>query len=606
MWRKLGITARISILFIIVIVILILMSGLAMYINIYNIFRERVVEDLTQLSLQIKYNIDAIISGVDQATMHLYTDATIIEALSNSNLSASQIYESIRMINNQLYNLSLNNVLSSYNTSFFLGENIPLARKIPSSSFLYSGVYSSSSILETDWYKKAVENDGTLYLSIIHDKHQVPYICFSRLIKNCLSSKQVDISSDGDERLGVATISFDIYHIGNLLDEAKLTPNSQIIFTSEEGSILYSTNEEVTGSNISEHTFSSFANNYSETGTYIEKYRDDHYLVNSLILRSNCHLLTIIPMSDITQRVAIIRQIVIMACIVSAVIGIFLTLLISNSVTRPIRTLAGVMSGIQNQENLDMYLEPPSNDEVGVLYESFNSMMSRITKLIDDVYETGRKQREAEIKALESQINPHFLYNTLDSVNWLALSAGANDISEIISSLSELLRYSIKNENELIAIKEEKIQLKNYINIQKMCYEDSFDVVFSIDENLMTTKIPKLVLQPLVENSILHGISKISCRGYIEIKGYTKGNKKVIITVEDNGQNFDVKYLNNILRLDKHIKEKGGHGIRNVDQRIKLHFGEEYGLHYEVSVYGGAKAIVELPYKGEYMMEVIL
>jgi two-component system sensor histidine kinase YesM len=211
------------------------------------------------------------------------------------------------------------------------------------------------------------------------------------------------------------------------------------------------------------------------------------------------------------------------------------------------------------------------------------------------VYISKIKEKDSELKALESQINPHFLYNTLDLVSWLALLDGNERIATLVSSLSDMMRYNIKNNNKLVTIAQEIEHIKNYMNILFIRHNDKFDINIDIPAQLTSVKIPKLILQPLVENSILHGFQTMSKKGYISIKGNIE-NSNIIITVEDNGIGANPDSLNAFLFGDNDSNiHTDSYGIKNVHERIRLNFGEAYGLSYKKNDSTGITAIITLP-----------
>jgi two-component system sensor histidine kinase YesM len=276
-------------------------------------------------------------------------------------------------------------------------------------------------------------------------------------------------------------------------------------------------------------------------------------------------------------------------------IGVLITLVLSRSISNPIKKLAGVMKRIKNEESIDIYLQTRNKDEVGVLYHSFNIMMKRIGSLLDDVYESSRKQKNAELKALQAQINPHFVYNTLDSINWIALCRKEEEISSMIVSLAHIMRYSIKNADEMLALAEEFNFVKRYIHIQSIRYNDNFDIRYETEEELLKVPILKCIIQPLIENAILHGTEKSPRRGIIVLSlAAVDGNLQ--IKVSDNGAGADTGVLNEYLAaVHTSLADSDGLGIKNIHERLKMKFGNLYGLHYEPNPNDGITAIVTIP-----------
>jgi two-component system sensor histidine kinase YesM len=195
---------------------------------------------------------------------------------------------------------------------------------------------------------------------------------------------------------------------------------------------------------------------------------------------------------------------------------------------------------------------------------------------------------------LQAQINPHFLYNTLDSINWLAIAAGADEISLMVNSLANFLRFSLNKGREFISIANELEQVRSYITIQKFRFKNKFDVIYKIDKEVLPYTIIKLTLQPLVENAINHGFDGIDYKGLIEIKA-CKDHEYIHFQVTDNGKGADIDSLNKML-FDGggEVVNDMGYGIRNVNERLKLYFGEDCGLYFEDSQYGGITASIKV------------
>jgi len=228
--------------------------------------------------------------------------------------------------------------------------------------------------------------------------------------------------------------------------------------------------------------------------------------------------------------------------------------------------------------NFNISVEENWGGEIGVLYSSFNYMIKRINELIHEVYLSKIKEKDAELKALQAQINPHFLYNTLDTVNWLAVKHNVPEISKIVNSLASILRYSINKGNDVTTVDKELKHVESYITIQKIRFKDKFEVSFNIDKRILHYKTIKLILQPLVENAIIHGIETYEGKGKILINGYLDG-EKIVFEVINNGNPIDLDLVNKL--LDSPSEDKDSYGIQNVNERIKLYYGEEYGLYYQ-------------------------
>ncbi|WP_349947735.1 sensor histidine kinase [Lacrimispora sp. BS-2] len=269
----------------------------------------------------------------------------------------------------------------------------------------------------------------------------------------------------------------------------------------------------------------------------------------------------------------------------------------------PIKRLSKAMGQVQKG---DFAVRVPNKrkDEIGELTESFNYMLEEINTLIRQVYQEKIAQKNAEVQALQAQINPHFLYNTLDSINWMLIDRGEYDISDIILSLAGLMRYSIEDENAFVPLEKEIGYVLCYLKIQKNRLEERLEYSVEAEETLAAEQVPKLILQPIVENAITHGIEPRNRKGNIRIIIKDFGDE-MLISVEDNGIGMTSEQLDHLTDKVPDIEKEGhtGIGVRNVDRRIRLHYGESYGVSIE-STYGkGTIVSLRIPKDHETLAE---
>lgn len=267
-------------------------------------------------------------------------------------------------------------------------------------------------------------------------------------------------------------------------------------------------------------------------------------------------------------------------------------LMMYQSITRPLITLGRAMKTVQD-ENFELQLDIDRRDEIGQLNESFNYMVNKINHLIREVYQEKLAQKSAEIEALQAQINPHFLYNALDSINWMLIDRGEMDISEIIVSLGKLMQYCIDTDNALVPLNQEYQYIQDYLCIQKNRLEDRLQYKLEIEDPLGELLVPKLILQPLVENSIKHAIEPYQKSGLITIRSFMRENK-INISVQDNGCGMTQEQLEKLQQSEKRGGSTGI-GVMNVVRRLKLFYGEESELRIE-SVQGvGTNMTIVIP-----------
>lgn len=285
---------------------------------------------------------------------------------------------------------------------------------------------------------------------------------------------------------------------------------------------------------------------------------------------------------------------IILFTLVTFVISAVISRMLVNSVVGPIFELTRLMKQIENG-NLDVSSKITNSNEMGMLSNGFNHMVGRIKDLLKKVMQDQEEKRLAEIRILQHQINPHFLYHTLNSIRWMAKIYKAQNIDIMVTSLIKLLKSSIGSESELITIGNEIELLQCYFDIQKFRFIDKFDVEFDIEEQIKNCMIIRLLLQPIVENSLIHGIEPMKGKGFIRITGKRKGNSIEFI-IRDNGLGMEEQAL--LSMFEGKVKTSSnfsGLGMKNVNERIKLYFGNDYGLTVESLLNVGTSVRLVIP-----------
>ena len=265
-------------------------------------------------------------------------------------------------------------------------------------------------------------------------------------------------------------------------------------------------------------------------------------------------------------------------------------------ITRRINKLENSMAKVENGD-FDAVINTQDKDEIGDLIHSFNSMTTQIKNLITQVYEGRISQKESEMRALRAQINPHFLYNSLSLINWKAIEYEQEDISEITLALSNYYRTSLNKGKNILSFEQELSNMQSYLKIQQIMHDNSFDVVINVSEEVMPCESLNLILQPLVENAIDHGIDLLTDRkGIITVEARMQtdeeGKKLVCVTVSDNGVGMDKETAQNFLTV-----QSKGYGARNVNDRIRLYYGESYHLEVQSIPDEGTTITIKFPAK---------
>lgn len=277
------------------------------------------------------------------------------------------------------------------------------------------------------------------------------------------------------------------------------------------------------------------------------------------------------------------------AILVSLMAAIACICIISEFITKRISKLQKKMRNLETG-NLGMEIENDSTDEIGDLINGYNSMTKRLDATINEVYRSKIKEKEYEMRALQAQINPHFLYNSLSIINWKALEADQEDISRITLSLSTFYRTALNKGKNILLVRDEIANIKAYLDIQLTMHDDSFDVIYDIDDSILKYETLNLILQPILENAIHHGIDlKQDGRGEIRISG-KEDDKDIRFAVSDNGVGMTKEQAELILTADSK-----GYGVRNVNERIKLYYGAEYAVCIDSEVGRGTTVTIHFP-----------
>lgn len=304
---------------------------------------------------------------------------------------------------------------------------------------------------------------------------------------------------------------------------------------------------------------------------------EEYYFISYGAGKEKMTAISILPLEVLLQDVGKLRNKFLLIGMLAGASAFLTSFYLSGKLCRNLKHLTENMEEVR-KGNLNIHSVIESEDEIGILAVSFNEMMDRIRVLLEEVRIKEKLKREAERDVLATQIEPHFLYNTIDSIQYVAHMKGENEIERVSTALSELLRSVLSNHDECITLWEEKVYIENYMLIERFKYREGFEVIWDVDEALWEFQIPKLLLQPIVENALLHGIAEKASDGIIQIKVYREKDE-IIFKIMDNGKGMKQEQLE-YLRKEITRKDKAGFrrvGLANVFNRIRLIYGENYG-----------------------------
>ena len=420
----------------------------------------------------------------------------------------------------------------------------------------------SANMMKEKWYVDAINNsDMPVFNPVRKDEDS------SMNSNSWFLSISRDIKNSKGENLGVIVFDIKYEMFERYLRSNAFGRQSDSIIIDNHGNVIYYRDVKCFADKKCLEKFS-------------EKNKNkDTYLYETQIENTNWNLRSLANTNDLVTLKKNFSHIVIIIFLVSLAFSSIITFIVITKILRPLIKLENHMQNFENNLR-EFHLSEKTGYEIQNLVEHFNVMVEKIKYL-----------REYEIKALHSQINPHFLYNTLDTIIWMAEFEDNEKVISITKSLANYFRLSLSNGHEKIPLKDEIMHTKEYLFIQKQRYEDKLSYFFNIeDKSLLSIEVPKIIIQPIVENSIYHGIKNLSGNGIITIDVYRQ-NSTVNISVKDNGIGFE--------KAKQFKKSKtGGVGIQNVDKRIKFYYGKNYGVFINKdNKTEGAEVIIKIPFK---------
>ena len=444
-----------------------------------------------------------------------------------------------------------------------------------------------------DWYAKAVAKPQD---AIITGPNRHSF--FDTDDEMISLSREVQSYENGTFR-GVILINLNMNKITEICNSFQEKQENFICIINDKGELVY---EQQNGK---ERFAFDEKENRQKLNTALERmkescfrlnYRGEKYLVTRTDMKTTgWTLVSMVPYKSVMAETMAISGVMILAVVITLIVTLLLLNRILTGVVKPLKKLEKYMVQV-NPDNMDQRMEIPTDDEIGHLSMKFNQMMDRIRNLKEQVIEEQEDKRKYELQALQAQINPHFLYNTLDSIIWMAETNDSNIVA-MTEALAKLFRISLNKGNEEISLERELEHVKNYLIIQSMRYADKFTYEISVDPGVERCRTIKLILQPIVENCIYHGIKKKRGTGKITIRAYRR-EQNLIIEVSDDGCGMPKEICRKILsdEIESENISGSGIGVKNVNERIQLRFGKKYGLSYSSEEGVGTTVTYVLPY----------
>lgn len=438
------------------------------------------------------------------------------------------------------------------------------------------------------WYMSAQTKKGQVAISSTHVQNAIAdsykwVITLSRSIK--------EASTNGDKSVFFIDLNYE--SISDLCDANSIGQKGYIFIIDEKGDVIYHPNQQLMFGGLKRENIAEIMR--TDKDSIIMESGDDEIIYT--MSKSDKLGWTIVGATygqELLEGEGKIRSIYLLTTMALLIAVIIISGFISREITKPIRKLTHSMSLVERGEFKKAGVDVMTNNELGSLTKSFNSMTERIDSLMRENVQEQRAKRKSEMKALQAQINPHFLYNTLDSIIWMSEAGRNEEVVLMTSALAKLFRQSISNEKEEVLIREEIEYVKNYLVIQKMRYKDKLDYEFEIEEDILNVSIIKFALQPLVENAIYHGLKYKDSKGKILIRGYAK-NEDVFLEIIDDGIGMKKEQLEHLFDEKERVYKSNGVGVNNVKNRLNLYYGKGYGLLFRSEEGKGTTATIVIP-----------
>lgn len=545
------------------------------------IVKNQVIHSSELIIKSIKDNMEKKLNTAEDASNAIYSNTVIRDILEKGNgyYAKTQQYEDMLFI--QEFIRMFDGLEGVHKVKIYVQDGLIYSNENHS-------LFNIERLKDTEAYGRIVAANGRIIWLSPQTLGEPPVHVFGsrppsvvsagRLIKNfqknnaVIGSVFVDVLKEDFDNLLVSSVVEN--HICYIIDEENHIVSSSYAGNEEEYERLSAFNQSLPVD------FEKWSNvRYNGQNAFIT-----YESINS----AGWKIIYLIPIVYLSEAYISIGKYFLLIFGITCAVMIYMTYSISNKDVKRIEKVLRIMRNIQKKK-FDERLDVGVKDEIGIIEENMNKMVDEICVLLEQQYEAGLKIKNAEYKLLQAQINPHFLYNTLELVNWMAINIDATEISDLVQKLSRYYRLSLSRGLDEISIKEEVSHAITYLEIQNQRFGNCVTVDIDIDDSILDCRIIKLVLQPIVENSFYHGIlEKDDPKGTILISG-TLINGVISIIVEDNGVGMSEEEIRNV--FSSKVK-RSGYGVRNTHNRLKLQYGEQYGLIY--TSIPGRKTCVEI------------
>ncbi|MDC7233989.1 MAG: histidine kinase [Spirochaetales bacterium] len=554
---------RLFVYFTIPMIIPLLIFGLYAIKSSQELANEEVVKSTEKTLKLTSLGLEQLLQHLVFVSNDLYLDYKVNKTLivPASDIPYSRLMEENQYVNDRILNLSsrLGNVQFLFRLSGYSGREFP--NQIANQN--------SPLNLDSQWYRKTTEHPGRIEWvldekgEIIKTADGVPLLIGVRIISNLITGMDIGVLAVGLHKSYIEEYLILSSREGELL-----------LAIERDGKVVASSTPDMTG-------ISDMNEIQSLSSGDILVIDNRKYLVTRSELKETLwSLMLLTPINRYFAHVQRWRIIVMISLILTLISSFIISSIVSSRLSKPIIALSKDMMQI-SRGDITLRSHVSTNDEIGILADSFNHMLDQINELMKDLQVEQRAKIDSELKALFSQINPHFLYNTLAGIRFMIGNRSDNEINEALLSLTQFLRHLFAASNEIVPIRDEVENLTHYMRIQEIRSVGNIRFTLNIDDSIMDCPIPKLMLQPLVENAIFHGLGTRGGKGTITITAHEIGNQIVFEVIDTIDDNDSTPAASNIDKLNG-----TGIGLTNVNERLQLYYGEEYSVRLNEDDFG--------------------
>ncbi|MCR5269297.1 MAG: sensor histidine kinase [Lachnospiraceae bacterium] len=572
-YKRRNIQLIISISFTLIAVFGMLILGLALYSQFTSKARENAVENDKQVLEQVGWNLNTYIRN-----MMSISDSYYYSVIKKKDLAQDSFVDEMDL----LYEANKDNLISiaCVTEDGALIAAAPVANRKEGVDFV-----------SQNWFREAEEKIADIHFSTPHVQNMFENSNF-RYYWVVSLSRSVELTNLGSIGRGVLLVDMNFSAIEQMFSKVNEKSSGYVYLMDRNGEIIYHPKQKAIYSGlVSENNLK--ATEY-EDGDHTEIFNGvERSVIVKTVGYTGWKIVSVTPTKELTLSMAQTRIFTLISLTITIFLVLFGNIFISTRVTDPLRRLDESVRKLEegNLDVDDIYIG--GSHEIMHLGRTINSMVTQMRKLMDDMVKEQRDKRRSELDALQSQINPHFLYNTLDSVVWMIESERYKDAITTVTALATLFRISLSRGDNIIPIRDEIVHAQNYLNIQKVRYKNKFTSSIEIDPAIEDCCTIKLIVQPLLENAIYYGAMDEDSE--ISVKGYEKDGD-IFIEVSDNGMGMPEDVLENLLKEKSKTRGRGsGIGLWNVNQRIQLYFKGDYGLSLKSELDEGTTVTIHLP-----------